>query len=124
MVKHKDPESWSRISKLKLGEQVTALFELPIVSSGIAYHLLSQAGFGAGAMVQHRLTKHIYTLEHTMITLDENRYPVHVTLYGNDESLNGMREPLNIGRLEDFVSMQTGLNILPGDLFELIPNLT
>ncbi len=103
--------------------QLDALFAHPEVSTGIAYHLLSQAGFGSDAMVQHRITRKIFCVAHSMLSLGPDHRPVQVLLYGSEQGLPQEESPVLLGRLEDFVSMQTGLNILPRDLFDLVPKL-
>lgn len=121
MLRYVDPDSWAAIASKNKNEQLKAIVEHPRIRECISYHLLSQAGFGMGAHVQHRLTRDVYLVAYAIVSPDPDGNPFHVVLYGSRQHAPESTSPGLIGRLEEFVAMSTGLNVLPGDLFRQIP---
>ena len=121
VLKHFDAMAWEAICKLDESEQVAAISKHPAIRECISYHLLSQAGFGPESYVEHRRTRSVYIVSYAIISTDPEGNPFHVVLYGKPESAPVTSSPGVIGRLEEFVSMTTGLNVLPGDLFNQMP---
>lgn len=122
LIKHVDEAGWTRISSCPVDEQIVLISNHPEVRAGIAHHLLSQAGFDPGSIIQHRSTREMFHLSYPIISLDSEGIPVHVVMYGRTVGKETM-SPGYLGRLEEFVSTSSGIHIVPAQLFKLIPNL-
>lgn len=122
MIKHVDKAGWARISALPAHEQIDLISIHPEVRAGVAHHLLSQAGFDSGSIIQHRITRGLFHLNYPIISLDSDGVPVHAVLYGRPVS-NNTASPGYLGRLEEFVSTSSGVHLVPAQIFHLIPKI-
>lgn len=60
----------------------------------------------------------VFILKRCVIQFDDTGNPLIITLTGVKEEAEN---PINIGRIEEFVSMESGLMILPSLIFEMLP---
>lgn len=122
LIKNLDEPAWQQIIALPVDEQIERIAAHREVKAGIAHHVLSQAGFEPGSVIQHRMTRNLYHLSYPIISMDSEGVPVHVVMYGREVDKESM-SPRYLGRLEDFVSTSTGKHVVPTILLDLIPKI-
>lgn len=128
MLRHTNAELWSELSCQSKKKQCLALSRQPEVCSGITHQLLDVAGFGPGSLVQRKSDLQVCAVSFVQVMLDGDCLPMNVWLYGTLDLAR--REPSAkapaaeyLGRMEDFVSMSTGINIIPAELFDLLSSI-
>lgn len=113
------PLAWEHAQGLKDDDLVNFLTEQPVVRHGICYHILGDAGYREGCYVQKLHGGEVYILKRCNIQFDEIGNPLLISLTGvKDEN----DTPVIIGRIEEFVSMETGYQILPSLIFDMLPD--
>ncbi len=112
------PLAWEEAQSLAGDELISFLAEQPLVRHGICYHILGDAGFREGCHVQRLHGGEVFILKRCVIQFDDTGNPLIITLTGVKEEAEN---PVNIGRIEEFVSMESGLMILPSLIFEMLP---
>lgn len=119
LMKVHSPSAWEEAQALKGDALINFLADQPLVRHGICYHILGDAGFREGCYVQKLHGGDVFILKRCNIQFDEIGNPLLISLMGvRDES----ETPAIIGRIEEFVSMETGYQILPSLIFDMLPD--
>jgi len=114
-----DPVSLEHAKNLSRAELVPFLLARPKVMQAISFRFLTEAGFGEGHYLQRSRDGLIFRLIRCQVTFDERGLPLTVGLIGVQDGLDEKKAG-HIGRIEEFTSMETGLQLLGSELLELL----
>lgn len=118
LMKTHSIDAWDEAQNLKGDELIDFLTNQPLVRHGICFHILGDAGFRENCYVQRLRDGEQFILSRCLIQFDEIGNPLIITLTGvKNETDHAER----IGKIEEFVSMETGYQILPSMIFEMLP---
>lgn len=118
LMKVHSPDAWEEAQSLKGDELVDFLIRQPLVRHGICYHILGDAGYREDCYVQRLRDGEAFILKRCLIQFDEIGNPLIITLTGvKNEGETAER----IGKIEEFISMETGYQILPSLIFDMLP---
>lgn len=124
ILKVRDPDFAAQVQLLDRPEQIQALAGHPTIKISIYYHLLGDLGFSASSIVQSRVTRKMFVLDFATISTDSDGDPTHVAIFGQPcDSKCDDFAPIHIGRVEDFVSTETGASIMVDDLKEMMAKI-
>ncbi|NWC83822.1 hypothetical protein HX798_26575 [Pseudomonas putida] len=119
LMRAHSPDAWEEAQGLTGDVLVDFLVKQPLVRHGICYHILGDAGYRECCYVQRLRDGESFILKRCLIQFDEAGNPLIITLTG----VKTADEPaVRIGKIEDFVSMETGYQILPSLIFDLLPD--
>lgn len=118
LMKVHSPDAWESAKLLKGDKLVDFLVQQPLVRHGICYHILGDAGYREDCYVQRLRDGEQFILKRCLIQFDEIGNPLIITLTGVK---NEGDQVVRIGKIEEFISMETGYQILPSLIFDLLP---
>lgn len=114
-----DPEGLELAKNLPRDELVPFLLARPQIMQGISFRILDEAGFGERSYLQRSRDGVVFRLIRCQVTFDERGLPLTVGLIGVQDGMDEKKAG-HIGRIEEFTSMETGLQLLGSELLELL----
>lgn len=130
LLKITDPTAWEAGKELFEGSAdrdqlaVDYLIGQPVILQNISQRALCAAGFSESSFVQRISNGGVYRLQSRQITYDDRGLPLAVQLVGVPVHHVGRDVPPEgpnlIGRLDEFVSMETGKQIHGSELLDLL----
>jgi hypothetical protein len=119
LLRSVDPDGWEHAKNLSREDVVSFLVSRPHIMQGISYQILGEAGFGEGAYLQNSRDGEVYRLIRCQVSFDERGLPLTVGLIGVKNGLDNSHANF-IGRIDEFTSMETGLQILGSEILDLV----
>lgn len=119
LLRSVDPDGWEQAKNLSRDDVVSFLVSRPHIMQGISYQILGEAGFGEGAYLQNSRDGEVYRLIRCQVSFDERGLPLTVGLIGVKNGLDNIHANF-IGRIDEFTSMETGLQILGSEILDLL----
>jgi hypothetical protein len=117
ILKIKDPEFAAMAKAQPRAIQIEMVKGHPTIKICLYYHLLGELGFSVGSILESRITRALYVVEFANITSDTGGDPACISIFGREkDSRNNDFTPTLIGRIEDFVSADTGQCLSTHDL--------
>lgn len=121
ILKIRDAEFAEAVLDLPAPDQIKLIESHPTIKVCMYYHLLGELGFGSSAVLQNRLTRDMFVLDFANISIDGDGDPIHIAVFGKQQhQASADLTPQLIGRIEDFVSTETGQAIMADDLKHLL----
>lgn len=118
LLKVHSSDAWEEAQSLRGDALVDFLVRQPIVRHGICYHILGDAGYRENCYVQRLRDGEAFILKRCLIQFDEVGNPLIITLTGVKNEGDSVAR---IGKIEEFISMETGYQILPSLIFDMLP---
>jgi hypothetical protein len=119
MVSAVDPQLWEKIRHASAEQQILALATSFEVMQGVSHHVLGQAGFEQGSLIQRRGEGSIYVLDGITVDWNHQGTPERIFFYGSTPKESDEQVRL-LGESGEFSSLHTGLTIDGPELFELL----